>query len=506
MRKVFISYARANQPDVEQLIEHLTELNCQTWVDSSLHGGQDWWQEILRRIVDCDVFIPVVSRESRNSVACIREFDWAESLGKPVLPVSLERPSPALPRRILRRQIVDYSNREERDRAARRLGGGLLGLQSAPPLPSPMPEPPAAPLSYLTDLVEMLSTPRPLSHEQQRQILDRLDPALRSLDPEEREAGRAILDQFGSRSDLYADVDRTIGVLKQLNDEARGRTRMRPQPAPSPQSQSEGVWNRSDAKRPQMDSPPRGQPFNDIPPPATRGREEPSPPSPLPRPQPRPMPAPQPRPQPARAETRGVRLALPATLLAVAAITGAVPPIRALSSEYDYGIAVWYWQVVSRLLIGMAFCILAWYARSFAPKAASVGWFMAPIALAHALNDVIVLNTIGAGRCAPTCVNSTIEFLRVSAYPTLIAFAALVGVVFGFAVFAATRAAWAPILTVWGFCGLLEALLSFLAKLNGQRAPEADAVLILQNAILLIAGILMYQRLSPKIGAASASR
>ena len=79
MRKVFISYARQNRPDVDQLVEHLRVLGCDTWVDTSLHGGQDWWQEILQRIADCDTFIPIISPEALNSTACRREFDWAES-------------------------------------------------------------------------------------------------------------------------------------------------------------------------------------------------------------------------------------------------------------------------------------------------------------------------------------------------------------------------------------------------------------------------------------------
>ncbi|ORA61318.1 toll/interleukin-1 receptor domain-containing protein [Mycobacteroides franklinii] len=488
MRKVFISYARANKPDVDQLVEHLTELNCQTWVDSSLHGGQDWWQEILRRIADCDVFIPVVSHESLNSGACAREFDWAENLGKSVLPVALERPSPALPRRILSRQIVDYSNPEERDRAARKLGGGLLSLPPAPPLPHPMPQPPAAPLSYLTDLVEKLSSPHALSHEEQRQILARLDPPLRSLDPEERQAGRAILDRLGSRSDLYADVDRTIGVLKQLHDEVRGKVHTPSRAAPhSPQRFVDDAV-----------APPKGQPFNHIPPPTRNGEKAPSAPTVMPLPKPRPAPIPRPKPDPHRPLSGEWTTALPATLLVMAAITGAIPPIRALSSGYDYGISVWYWQTISRILIGIAFSVLAWSAKLFSPNAAPVGWFMAPIMVVHVINDIVVLTAISAGKCTPTCIaDPGIDLMRVYGYPLLLGVAALVGIAFGFAVFASTRAAWAPILAVWGFCGVLEAILSYIAKVDDQRAPEADAVLIVQNAILLVAAIVMYQRVRP---------
>jgi streptogramin lyase len=220
VRKVFVSYARANRPHVEQLVEHLGVLDCQTWFDSSLRGGQDWWEQILDRITDCDVFIAIISREALNSVACQREFDWAEALGKPVLPVALQPPSQALPLRFSRRQIVDYSDQANRDRAALVLAGGLNALTAAPALPEPLPDVPAPPLSYLTDLVEVVSAKDPLDHDQQRQILFQLEAALRSTDPEERRGGRDVLEQFSSRSDLYADVDRMIGGLKQLTDSA----------------------------------------------------------------------------------------------------------------------------------------------------------------------------------------------------------------------------------------------------------------------------------------------
>lgn len=147
MRKVFISYARQNKRDVEQLVEHLHALGYETWHDSSLHGGHDWWQEILRRIADCDIFITIISRDARPAAAYRRKFDWAESLDKPVLPVAVEPPPKALPRRFSRRHIVDYSDPEARDRAALRLAGDLAALPPAPPLPVPLPKPPAAPYS-----------------------------------------------------------------------------------------------------------------------------------------------------------------------------------------------------------------------------------------------------------------------------------------------------------------------------------------------------------------------
>jgi hypothetical protein len=241
VRKVFISYARQNKPDVEQLAEHLRVLGCEIWHDSSLHGGQDWWNEILRRIADCDTFIAIISREVLNSTACRREFDWADSLEKPVLPVAVEQPPKALPRRFSERQIVDYSDPAARDRAALLLAGGLATLSAAPPLPDPMPKPPAAPLSYLTDLIDLVAEPKPLDHTQQRHILNHLEPALHSIDPEERRGGSDILEMLSSRDDLYADVYRTINRLKDIvggpgpvgggSDHLGDRTEHPPRPA-----------------------------------------------------------------------------------------------------------------------------------------------------------------------------------------------------------------------------------------------------------------------------------
>ena len=219
MPKLFVSYARENKRDVDQLVEHLGMMGHETWVDARLRGGQDWWEQILQRIADSDVFIAVISHASLNSTACRREFDWAETLGKPVLPVAVEPPPTALPRRFARRQIIDYTQRYQRDRAAVILQGGLGALPPAPELPE-LPEPPAAPLSYLTDLFDLISESDPIGHDEQHQILRQLGTALRSTDPEERRGGRDILERFSSRSDLYADVDRMIGVLKQLSDSA----------------------------------------------------------------------------------------------------------------------------------------------------------------------------------------------------------------------------------------------------------------------------------------------
>ena len=219
MRQLFISYARENKPDVEALVRDLDALGHQTWVDSSLRGGQTWWEEILRRIADCDVFVAIVSGHTLSSVACKRELEWALALNKAVLPLAVERLPDALPRTLSMRQIIDYSQSGRESAFA--LAGALGTLPAAPPPPEQLPEPPPAPLSYLSELVDQVGQSEPLTHELQRQILMLLQPALRSADAEERRGGRYVLDMFSRRDDLYADVDRSVAQLGLIEGDAQ---------------------------------------------------------------------------------------------------------------------------------------------------------------------------------------------------------------------------------------------------------------------------------------------
>jgi hypothetical protein len=232
VRKIFISYARQNKPDVEQLAAHLHVLGYQAWVDSLLRGGQDWWDQILRRISECDVFISIVSQPTLNSAACKREFDWAEALGKPVLPVAIEAMPKILPRRLSSRQIVDYSEPASRDKAALILAGSLASLPAAPRLPSPLPQPPSAPLSYLWDLIDLVSRPTVLTQREQLNVIGRLRQALRSRDFAEAEGAREILQRFVQRDDLTPDVYRQSVELNGLNDPARRTTHIPRPPQP----------------------------------------------------------------------------------------------------------------------------------------------------------------------------------------------------------------------------------------------------------------------------------
>lgn len=211
MKQLFISYSRVDKDDVDDLARRLPGLGYQVWLDSSLHGGQTWWDEILRRIAESDAVIAAISRASLNSVACRREVEWALALGKPLLPVAVEPVTEALPTAISTRQIVDYSNPGQD--AAYALVGALNSLPAAPPPPEVLPNPPEIPLSYLSDLVDRVAKPA-LTHDEQRQIVTEIQPALRSADAEERQGAHFILDQFVRRNDLYADIYQMVDDLK----------------------------------------------------------------------------------------------------------------------------------------------------------------------------------------------------------------------------------------------------------------------------------------------------
>jgi TIR domain/FHA domain len=202
--KLFVSYARVNKPAVEELVGHLQVLGFETWVDSSIRGGQEWWDVILKAIADCDGFVAVVSRGALSSLACSREFEWAQALGKPVLPVAVEPLPSALPARISSRQIVDYS--EVGPRAALTLASALAALPSACALPDPLPNPPDVPLSYLTELVDLARQSTALTHDEQSAIVNRLELALRSVDSVERQGARDVLSLVVSRADLGEEI------------------------------------------------------------------------------------------------------------------------------------------------------------------------------------------------------------------------------------------------------------------------------------------------------------
>ncbi|MFZ0834093.1 MAG: adenylate/guanylate cyclase domain-containing protein [Mycobacterium sp.] len=142
MRKPFVSYAHEDKPEVDDLVEQLRALGYEMWTDSPLPGGQAWWDRIIRRIAECDVFVVIVSRHLLSSVTCRRELQWAAALDKPVLSIAIEQLPKELPPSLAARQMIEYF--EPGPDAAVAIAGSLAALPSAPS-PGHWPEPPPAP-------------------------------------------------------------------------------------------------------------------------------------------------------------------------------------------------------------------------------------------------------------------------------------------------------------------------------------------------------------------------
>jgi protein-disulfide isomerase len=131
--KVFISGAPDNHPGLRQLIEQLRALSYQISVCPAVPGDRQTWDQALRDIAECDVFMPVIAPATLQSQSCSSQFDWAEQLGKPVLPV-LVTPSPtALPARFTSRRMVDYSRPVPPDQSLALLRAALASLGPAVP-------------------------------------------------------------------------------------------------------------------------------------------------------------------------------------------------------------------------------------------------------------------------------------------------------------------------------------------------------------------------------------
>lgn len=86
--RLFISYARIDKSTCVQIAEMLDIHDV--WYDQRIYAGQDWWEEILRRLDWCDVFIYLLSSYSIASQYCRDEYQIARRLKKRIFPVLID--------------------------------------------------------------------------------------------------------------------------------------------------------------------------------------------------------------------------------------------------------------------------------------------------------------------------------------------------------------------------------------------------------------------------------
>ena len=208
---IFVSYTRADDSLVRALRHDLDRMGHEVWLDHEIHGGELWWREIIRTIQAARVFVFALSEASWRSVPCHAEFDYAQQLGVPVLPVQVG-PLDNLRIPIMERQLVDY--RERSADAIVSLAGALTELTARPRvLPNPMPPPPKVPFEYLYRIAELLG-PQPISPERQEIIIGQLRRHLRT---ERDEVARAdivkLLREFRDRGEITNMNSREIDEI-----------------------------------------------------------------------------------------------------------------------------------------------------------------------------------------------------------------------------------------------------------------------------------------------------
>jgi hypothetical protein len=230
MTMVFVSYGRENHAVVRSLTQDLVELGHTIWFDQDLTGGRAWWDHILSRIRECDVFVVALSPESLDSEACKRECSYAFKLGKTLLPVLIaDVRAELLPPLLAEIQYVDYRRQDKG--AAFSLMKAFSALPPGRALPEPLPEPPPAPVSYLGGLKEQIGASRPLSFEEQTALLLRLKQGLQ--DSKNAEGVLSLLSTFRAREDLFARVaDEIDQLLSAGGPRLRGAEEARPAPPP----------------------------------------------------------------------------------------------------------------------------------------------------------------------------------------------------------------------------------------------------------------------------------
>lgn len=211
MANIFVSYNRESEAITKTLVNDIIALGHTTWFDQELSGGQAWWDQILERVRNCDVFVFVLNPEGLSSTACKLEYGYAADLGKTILPVlvSGEVSTNLLPPALSQIQFVDYQKRD-RD-AGFRLAKALSAIPPPQPLLNTLPAPPEAPISYLGSFTEQVETTSNLSYEEQSALVVNLKRSFRDLAT--TEDTRMLLERLRNRLDLFATIAEEIDEL-----------------------------------------------------------------------------------------------------------------------------------------------------------------------------------------------------------------------------------------------------------------------------------------------------
>lgn len=246
MLRVFISYSSKSKDDVSVLAQDITAIGHEVWFDHKLTGGKVWWNQILEEIRQCDLFIFALSPDALDSIPCEKEYRYAYSLNKIILPVLLTDGVSInlLPPELTIIQFVDYRNQDKQ--AGFKLMTALNNLPSKQLLPDPLPEPPEVPITYEGELkIQIESKPR-LSFDEQSAIFLKLKLKFE----ENQQTGKNsddildLLKRFKKRDDLLAKIDWQIDSLIESIQSEHTTHSTRAQKKDTPSLHTDGWMNR----------------------------------------------------------------------------------------------------------------------------------------------------------------------------------------------------------------------------------------------------------------------
>lgn len=216
---VFLSYAHQDDDLIAALRQDLEDMGHSVWLDTSLHGGQVWWDEILRQVRGCDVFVLAVSRHSLASEACLAECEYAAAVNRPFLPVRVgEFDLATAPERLRNTQLIDFQKGHAPSVVV--LARAMNSVPDSVPLPEVLVPPPPTPVSY-RDRYAALLGPEPLTMNDQMSYFIRLTV---DIDTANSEEALELLQALHAREDLSWKVRQRIERFLEDRSEAEQHT------------------------------------------------------------------------------------------------------------------------------------------------------------------------------------------------------------------------------------------------------------------------------------------
>ena len=211
MTKFFISYSRTIQDYVHALVDDLELLDHSVWIDGRLAGGQSWWDEILKQIRACDVFIYAISPDTARSEACDEELKYAYNLNRLILPVKMaEVKTDQMPRIAAELHHTDYTKADSV--ARKQLKSDIRSLAAVPGLPDPLPQEPPAPGTYRNELRERIQQSM-LTKAEQESVCTELEMKIQNGG--DSSESKDLIALFLARTDNYAITEKKLLTLKQ---------------------------------------------------------------------------------------------------------------------------------------------------------------------------------------------------------------------------------------------------------------------------------------------------